>query len=71
MLVKENLEGGRGQNWEIYFTGLFHVTEHVDHFKAIKYFCDKKQEIVWSLGTPPPPLVKCQTFSCFFIEGFP
>ena len=64
MLANEIIEGVGGHNWEKYFIGLFHVLEHVDHFKAIKYFCDKKQEIVWSLG-------KMQNFSLFFIEGFP
>ena len=29
-------------------------SEHVDHFKAIKYFHEKTWEIVWSKGTPPP-----------------
>ena len=28
----------RGHNWEKYFIGLFHVSEHVDHFEAIHYF---------------------------------
>ena len=29
------------------FIGLFHVSEHVDHFTVIKYFRDKKWGIVW------------------------
>ena len=53
----------------------FHVSEHVDHFKAIKVFSlRKKPKItgkVWSGGTPPPRLVKHQTFSVFSYEGFP
>ena len=60
-----------GDNWGKYFIALFHVSEHVDHFKAIKYFREKKREIVWSGGTPPPCLVKYQTISRFFFEGFP
>ena len=41
----------------------FHVSEHVDHLKAIKVFSLwKKPEI-----TPPPCLVKHQTFSGFFL----
>ena len=51
MLVEDNIEGGGGHNWEKYFIGLFHVSEHVDHFKAIKYFREKKREIVWSGGS--------------------
>jgi hypothetical protein len=27
--------GGVGHNWGKYFIGLFHVSEHLDHFKAI------------------------------------
>jgi hypothetical protein len=34
---QRDLSGQSGHNWEIYFIGLFHVSEHVDHFKAIKY----------------------------------
>ena len=41
-----------GHNWEKYFIALFHVSEHVDHFKAIKKIHEKKQEIVWLWGTP-------------------
>ena len=37
MLAKEDRErGGGGKNWEKYFIGLFHVSEHLGHFKAIK-----------------------------------
>ena len=38
--------GGVGHNWEKYFIGLFHVSEHLGHFKAIKKNW-KKSEIVW------------------------
>ena len=55
MLDEENIEEG-GHNWGEYFIGLFHVSGHVDHFKAIKYFREKKREIVWFGGTPPPPV---------------
>ena len=51
-----------GHNWEKHFIALFHVSEHVDHFKAIQKFPRKKQEIVW------PCLVKEQTISCFFLR---
>ena len=37
------------------FIGYFHVSEHVDHFKAIKNSV-KKTEIVWFGGTSPPPV---------------
>ena len=60
----------REHNWEKYFIGLLHVSEHVDHFKAIKYFCEKKQEIVWSGGTPPL-FGKIPNYFLFFFEGFP
>ena len=49
-----------------YFIGLFHVSEHVDHFKAIKYFRAKKREIVWSGGTPPPLFGKIPNYFPFF-----
>ena len=72
ILAQKMLTVRFGHNWEKYFIGLFHVSEHVDHFKAIKYFCEKKREIVWSGGTPPTPcLVKYQTITRFFCEGFP
>ena len=35
--------------------GYFHVSEHVDNFKAIKNSV-KKPEIVWFGGTSPPPV---------------
>ena len=36
------------------FIDFFHVSEHVDHFKAIKVFSlRKKPEMVWLGGTPP------------------
>ena len=38
------------------FIGYFHVSEHIDHFKAIKSSVKK-----------PPCLVKNQTISGFFI----
>ena len=53
MLAEENREGGVGHNWEKYFIGLFHVSEHLGHFKAIKKN-RKKTEIVWSGGTSHP-----------------
>ena len=67
---KKFLWGEGGDNWGKYFIALFHVSEHVDHFKAIKYFLEKIREIVWSGGTPPC-LVKYQLFPVFFVEGFP
>ena len=49
------------------FIDFFHVSEHVDHFKAIKVFSlRKKTEItgMFGLGVPPPlPLFgKTQNF---------
>ena len=40
MLAEENREGV-GHNWEKYFIGLFHVSEHLVHFKAIQNFTRK------------------------------
>ena len=61
------IEGGViiGKN----FIDFFHVSEHVDHFKAIKVFSlRKKPEMVWLGGTPPPwGLAKDQTISGFFL----
>ena len=34
----EQRERGGGHNWEKYFIGLFHVSEHVEHFKATFFF---------------------------------
>jgi hypothetical protein len=34
--------GGVGHNWEKYFIGLFHVSEHLGHFKAITKKLGKK-----------------------------
>jgi hypothetical protein len=35
MLAEEKREGGVGHNWEKFCIGLFHVSEHLGHFKAI------------------------------------
>jgi hypothetical protein len=51
-----------GHNWGKYFIGLFHVSEHLGHFKAI--FFNGKTEIVGGY-LPPPSLVKDQTISVF------
>ena len=49
----KGIEGG-GVIMEKNFIDFFHVSEHVDHFKAIKVFSlRKKSEMVW-LGVPPP-----------------
>ena len=48
---------------EIFFIDFFHVSEHVDHFKAIKVFSlRKKPEMVWQ---------KTKLFPVFSSEGFP
>ena len=36
MVAEENREGGVGHNWEKYFIVLFHVSEHLGHFKEIE-----------------------------------
>ena len=33
--------GWVGHNWEKYFIGLFHVSEHLGHFKSIQNFMRK------------------------------
>ena len=57
-----------GHNWEKYCIGLFHVSEHLGHFKAITNFKRKMENIlVW--GYPPPPMFgKKQTISRFLCE---
>ena len=51
------------------FIDFFHVSEHVDHFKAIKVFSlRKKPEMVWLGGTPHPPgFGKTPNFFRFFL----
>ena len=66
----KEIEGGGHNGKKI--IDFFHVSEHVDHFKAINLFpLRKKTKItgkVWPGGTPLPPcLVKHQTFSVFFL----
>ena len=60
MLAEENREGGwvnpLGHNWEKYFIGLCHVSEHLGHFKAIQKKVGKKRKL-FGRGVPPPPLV--------------
>ena len=53
MLAEENREGV-GHNWEKYFIGLFHVSEHLGHFKAIKKKPEKNGNCLVG-GYPPPP----------------
>ena len=53
MLAEENREGGGGHNWEQYFIGLFHVSEHLGHFRAIQNFTRTNgKQFCW--GVPPP-----------------
>ena len=44
---KGEQRGGVGHNWGKYFIGLFHVSEHLGHFKTNKKIHEKKREIVW------------------------
>ena len=48
------------------FIGLFHVSEHVDHFTVIKYFRDKKWGIVWLAL----PLVESSFNFAIFFESY-
>ena len=68
----KGIEGG-GVIMENFFIDFFHVSEHVDHFKAIKVFSlRKKPEMVWLGGTPPPGVwQKTKLFPVFSCEGFP
>ena len=45
--------GGVGHNWEKYFIGLFHVSEHLGHFKAIQKIGEKRK--LFGQGVPPSP----------------
>ena len=67
MRLGRGLRGG-GHNGN-FFIDFFHVSEHVDHFKAIKVFSlKKKTERVWCFTKPPD-----QTFpviSVFFLRKF-
>ena len=67
MLAEENREGGVGHNWEKYFIGLFHVSEHLGHSKAIKKKSEKNGNCLVGGYLPPPSLVKDQTISVFFL----
>ena len=50
------------------FIDFFHVSEHVDHFKAIKVFSlRKKTEMVWLGGTPPLGFGKRPNYFRFFL----
>ena len=46
--------GVGGHNWGKNCIGLFHVSEHLGHFKATKNFTSKRSEMVWFGGTSPP-----------------
>ena len=61
------LKGG-GVIMEKNVIDFFHVSEYVDHFKALKVFSlRKKPEMVWFGGTPPPPgFGKTPNFFRFF-----
>ena len=56
-IESDSQKSKQGHNWKKCFIGLFHVSGHVDHFKSIKYFHEKKRETVLVGGTPPPPPV--------------
>ena len=45
---------------------LFYVTEHVDPFKTIKHFYEKKCQIVGSGGPPPPQFSNKPNYLAFF-----
>ena len=68
--LRKGIEG-RGVIIGKIFIDFFHVSEHVDHFKAIKVFSlRKKPEItgkVWLGGTPPPLFGKTPNFFRFFL----
>ena len=54
MLAEENSEGGVGHNWEKYFIGLFHVSEHLGHFKVIQKKSEKNGNCLVGGYLPPP-----------------
>ena len=51
----EGDQGGGGQNWRKKIIDFFHVSEHADHFKAIKVFSLRKNRKWFGRGVPPPP----------------
>ena len=66
----KGIEGGE-VIMEKNFIDFFHVSEHVDHFKAIKVFSlRKKPEMVW-LGGTPGVWQKTKLFPVFSCEDFP
>ena len=52
------------------FIDFFHVSEHVDHLKAIKVFSLRKTRKRFGLGVPPPPgFGKRPNYFRFFPKG--
>ena len=61
---------GGGHNWQKYFICLFHVSEHVDHFKATFFFLFSFLEIDPSEG-PPLYLENSINFIFFIFDPVP
>ena len=53
--LRKGIEGGGVINGK-FFIDFFHVSEHVDHFKAIKVFSLRKKPEKFGRGVPPPPV---------------
>ena len=58
--------GWVGHNCEKYFIGLFHVSEHLDHFKAIQKKVGKKRKLFCG-STYPPWFGKRPNYFRFFL----
>ena len=67
MFLVQGKRGAGCPNWGKYFIGLFHVSEHADHFKAIQIFHEKKTGN--SLVGAPPCLVKKNYFPLLFCKA--
>ena len=52
--------GKGGHNWQKYFICLFHVSEHVDHFKARSFYLFFNWKIIPPRTNPPTPIGKFQ-----------
>ena len=60
-----------GHNWQKYFICLFHVSEHVDHFKARFFYIFFNWKMIPRGTHPPTPIGKFQLDFLFCFEALP